>query len=215
MLQLVDHPAAGIESGSTMFRSCSNEDDIVASFDCGDTMHDASIQQAESVESFFTQLAHLGQRHTTVGFEADLGGLHLPPNCTPPSPTTLASCCSQMCGVGHVAMKSRSQSDPIRSNRGNLTHSLIPLLLLILAANGAPVLARKLLASRYDYPLDFGFKLRNQDFPGESKTWRGLVASLVFTSALAGLLATHGKRVLWCHCVSWRATCFQVLSSGV
>lgn len=117
MLQLVDHPAAGIESGSTMFRSCSNEDDIVASFDCGDTMHDASIQQAESVESFFTQLAHLGQRHTTVGFEADLGGLHLPPNCTPPSPTTLASCCSQMCGVGHVAMKSRSQSDPIQSRQ--------------------------------------------------------------------------------------------------
>lgn len=74
-----------------------------------------------------------------------------------------------------------------------MTHSLIPLLLLILAANGAPVLARKLLASRYDYPLDFGFKLRDQDLLGESKTWRGLLASLVFTSALAGLLGYSWK----------------------
>lgn len=57
-----------------------------------------------------------------------------------------------------------------------------------MAANGAPILARKLLGSRFNCPLDFGFKLRNHDLLGASKTWRGLVASLVFTSILAWLI---------------------------
>lgn len=75
--------------------------------------------------------------------------------------------------------------------------SLIHLLLLILVANGAPILARKLLASRCDLPLDFGYKLRNHDVFGASKTWRGLVASIVLTSLLALLLGYSLQTGVW------------------
>jgi len=66
--------------------------------------------------------------------------------------------------------------------------SLIHLLLLILVANGAPIIARNLFASRFNLPLDFGVQFRNHDLLGPSKTWRGLVASIVCTSILAMLL---------------------------
>lgn len=66
--------------------------------------------------------------------------------------------------------------------------SLIHLLLFILTANGAPIIARNLLQSRYDYPLDFTIKLGNQDLFGPSKTWRGLIAAIVFTALVAFVL---------------------------
>ncbi len=66
--------------------------------------------------------------------------------------------------------------------------SLLHLLLLILIANGAPIIARKVLASRYSLPLDFGFKLGTHDLLGPSKTWRGLIASIMLTTGVAWLL---------------------------
>ena len=66
--------------------------------------------------------------------------------------------------------------------------SLLHLLLLILTANGAPIVARNLFASRYNWPLDFGYKLGRHDLLGPSKTWRGLLASIVVTSVLSVVL---------------------------
>ncbi len=63
------------------------------------------------------------------------------------------------------------------------------LLLLIIIANGAPILARKLLNSRFKLAVDFGQKLpdKNHLF-GTSKTWRGILASLLATTIAAWLL---------------------------
>jgi len=60
------------------------------------------------------------------------------------------------------------------------------LLLLLLVANGSPIVARKLLDSRFDRPLDSGKVLADgHRLLGPSKTWRGLVAALLVTSLCA------------------------------
>ena len=66
---------------------------------------------------------------------------------------------------------------------------LFPLLLLIIIANGAPILARKVLNKHFDLAVDFGQKLadKNRLF-GNSKTWRGIFASLLATTVAAWLL---------------------------
>ncbi|MGI9294127.1 MAG: CDP-archaeol synthase [Pseudomonadales bacterium] len=64
------------------------------------------------------------------------------------------------------------------------------LLLLLFAANSAPVLARNVLGERCNTAIDRGFKLRDGRFLfGPSKTWRGLVAALLSTSLAAVVLA--------------------------
>jgi CDP-2,3-bis-(O-geranylgeranyl)-sn-glycerol synthase len=62
-------------------------------------------------------------------------------------------------------------------------------LLLLCAAHGTPVLARLALRRRADWPIDAGVTLQDgQRLFGASKTWRGLVASMLATSAAATLL---------------------------
>lgn len=62
-------------------------------------------------------------------------------------------------------------------------------LLLLVTANGAPILARRLLKRHLYKPLDAGFKLADgQPLLGPAKTWRGLIAALLLTSLLAPLL---------------------------
>ncbi len=64
------------------------------------------------------------------------------------------------------------------------------LLLLLFAANSAPVLARNVLGERCNTAIDRGLKLRDGHFLfGRSKTWRGLVAALLLTSLAAVVLA--------------------------
>jgi CDP-2,3-bis-(O-geranylgeranyl)-sn-glycerol synthase len=60
-------------------------------------------------------------------------------------------------------------------------------LLLILCANGAPILARKLLKQTYfARAIDAGnLFVDNRPLLGPSKTWRGLLASLLLTTLLA------------------------------
>jgi len=65
----------------------------------------------------------------------------------------------------------------------------IDLLLLILIANGTPVLSRKLLGDRFNQPLDFGVYLADgYRLFGPSKTWRGLLVSLLVTALVAKLM---------------------------
>jgi CDP-2,3-bis-(O-geranylgeranyl)-sn-glycerol synthase len=63
------------------------------------------------------------------------------------------------------------------------------LLLLLITANGAPILIAWGLGQRWDWPLDAGRVLRDgRRLLGESATWRGLVAGVVSTALLSWLL---------------------------
>ncbi len=66
----------------------------------------------------------------------------------------------------------------------------IHLLLLIIVANAAPVIISRLLKHRLNHPIDLGKKLTD-GYPllGRSKTWRGLLGALIFTSISAWLLS--------------------------
>jgi hypothetical protein len=66
---------------------------------------------------------------------------------------------------------------------------LIGILLLLVVANGSPVLAAKLLKHRFDVPLDHGYKLPDgQPVFGSAKTVRGLVVSICSTIVVALVL---------------------------
>jgi CDP-diglyceride synthetase len=62
----------------------------------------------------------------------------------------------------------------------------LKLLLLIIIANGVPVLARNVFNERLNTPLDFNQKfVDGRPWFGEAKTLRGLVASIVVTALAA------------------------------
>ncbi|MEE4145763.1 MAG: CDP-archaeol synthase [Halieaceae bacterium] len=65
---------------------------------------------------------------------------------------------------------------------------LLEVLVMLLATNGAPVLAARLFQSHGDKPLDLGKRLAD-GYPlfGSSKTWRGLLAALAGACALSML----------------------------
>lgn len=66
---------------------------------------------------------------------------------------------------------------------------VIKILFLLLLANGTPVIAKKLLGSRLAYPLDAGKKyFDGRPLFGDSKTYRGIVSSVLVTSGGAALI---------------------------
>jgi len=73
-----------------------------------------------------------------------------------------------------------------------MTIELLQLLLLIIIANGSPVLIRELLNNNFSLALDLGKRLPDKKrIFGSSKTWRGLIAALVATTITAWLLGYH------------------------
>lgn len=65
----------------------------------------------------------------------------------------------------------------------------VELLLLLITANGAPILAHKLFGARAGRPIDNRrCFLDGQPLLGASKTWRGVAAALVLTPLLAVVL---------------------------
>ena len=63
------------------------------------------------------------------------------------------------------------------------------LLLLIVVANGSPVLVARLLGVRGNWPLDGGVRLRDgRPLFGHSKTVRGLVSAVAGTTLVAGIV---------------------------
>lgn len=65
----------------------------------------------------------------------------------------------------------------------------LPVLLLLIVANGAPVLGHRLLGDRFAWRLDGGLKWRDgRDLLGPTKTMRGVVLSVILTAAIAMLL---------------------------
>lgn len=66
---------------------------------------------------------------------------------------------------------------------------MMELLLLIVVANGVPVVTSYLFHHRASLPVDFGWVLGDQRrCLGDNKTWRGLFSSVTLTTLLAGLL---------------------------
>jgi CDP-2,3-bis-(O-geranylgeranyl)-sn-glycerol synthase len=72
-------------------------------------------------------------------------------------------------------------------------------LLLLVAANGGPWLAARLLGARWGAPVDFGLTLSDgQRLLGAHKTWRGLMAGMLTTvlaACLTGLNWSVGAAV--------------------
>ena len=65
---------------------------------------------------------------------------------------------------------------------------IVQVLVLLLAANGMPILINKLLAHRLAYPVDNGIKLSDSyRLFGNTKTWRGLFSAICVTMVLAML----------------------------
>jgi hypothetical protein len=72
-----------------------------------------------------------------------------------------------------------------------LGHALVIFqsLILISAANGAPVLFARLLGTRFARPIDGGVVLRDgHPLLGGSKTWRGLAAAIVLATCAAVII---------------------------
>ena len=62
-------------------------------------------------------------------------------------------------------------------------------LLLLWIANGAPILSARLLGKYGTTPVDFGFHFRDRrPLFGNSKTWRGILSAILFTTPSAMLL---------------------------
>ena len=66
----------------------------------------------------------------------------------------------------------------------------LQLLLLLLVANGAPIIASNLLGERFNTPVDLGAVLKKDGRPifGPTKTIRGILAALLITSIVAHLI---------------------------
>jgi CDP-diglyceride synthetase len=59
-------------------------------------------------------------------------------------------------------------------------------LVLLIAANGAPVISGKVLANRFARPIDNGLCLSDgYRLFGNSKTWRGFFSAVIFTTLMA------------------------------
>lgn len=66
---------------------------------------------------------------------------------------------------------------------------LLHILLLIIVANGTPILLRDIMHSRMNTPLDFGMRfVDGRRLLGDSKTWRGVLAAIMVTALLAAWL---------------------------
>ena len=71
---------------------------------------------------------------------------------------------------------------------------ILELLILLALANGAPVIARNILEERFAWPMDAGIRFFDgQPLFGASKTIRGLVFSVVFTTLGAWLMGLEWK----------------------
>jgi CDP-diglyceride synthetase len=71
---------------------------------------------------------------------------------------------------------------------------ILQLLVLLMLANGTPVIAKKLLGDRYSYPLDGNLTFADgRPLFGRSKTIRGVVLAVLVTTAGAPLIGLGWK----------------------
>lgn len=71
---------------------------------------------------------------------------------------------------------------------------VLQLLILLMLANGTPVIAKKVLGDRYSYPLDGNLRFADgRPVLGRSKTIRGIVLAVLVTTAGAPLIGLGWK----------------------
>jgi CDP-2,3-bis-(O-geranylgeranyl)-sn-glycerol synthase len=71
---------------------------------------------------------------------------------------------------------------------------ILKLVILLTVANGTPVIAKRVLGGRFSYPLDAGASfVDGQPLFGPSKTVRGVLFSVLVTTAVAPLLGLEWK----------------------
>lgn len=74
-----------------------------------------------------------------------------------------------------------------------MTALAIDVLILLAVANGAPLLATRLLGGRWAWPLDGGaLAWDGRPVFGPAKTWRGILAAVLATGAMAAALGLGG-----------------------
>jgi CDP-2,3-bis-(O-geranylgeranyl)-sn-glycerol synthase len=71
---------------------------------------------------------------------------------------------------------------------------VLQLLMLLMLANGTPVIAKKMFGGRYSYPLDGNLTFADgQPVFGRSKTIRGIVLAVLVTTASAPIIGLGWK----------------------
>lgn len=72
--------------------------------------------------------------------------------------------------------------------------AILQAVLLLAAANGAPVIAKRIFGGRFAYPLDGGLRfLDRRPLFGPSKTIRGVLVSILITTASAPFVGLRPK----------------------
>jgi CDP-archaeol synthase len=80
---------------------------------------------------------------------------------------------------------------------------VVQLLLLLLVANGIPVVAKDILGDRLAYPVDGRIRfIDGQPLLGSSKTVRGVLLSVLATSVCAPLVGVDWEIGLWLGCAA-------------
>jgi CDP-diglyceride synthetase len=68
-------------------------------------------------------------------------------------------------------------------------YCIFKLLILLVIANGMPVIINKIMGSRYSWPVDKGLSLSDgQRLLGNAKTWRGVCSAIFFSTVAAVFL---------------------------
>ena len=94
-----------------------------------------------------------------------------------------------------------------------MTLDSVILLLLIIIANGAPVILRAVMGSRLNLPVDLGSRLPDgQPLFGRAKTWRGVAGAVVATAVAAALLGYSPETGAL---VAFYAVCGDIFSSFI
>ena len=92
--------------------------------------------------------------------------------------------------------------------------AMLQSLILISAANGAPVLFARLLGARFAHPIDGGIVSRDgHPLLGRSKTWRGLAAAVLLAACAAVLKGEDLHRGSWARIAAASAMAGDCLSS--
>lgn len=73
----------------------------------------------------------------------------------------------------------------------------LKLLLLLIIANGTPIVTRQIFGRRFEYPIDFGWRLKDaQPLFGSSKTFRGVISAILVATLVAVILNLSWKHGL-------------------
>lgn len=76
--------------------------------------------------------------------------------------------------------------------------AFLHLLILLIAANSAPILLTRVMGNTLAQPIDFGVCLKDgRRLLGASKTWRGLIGAIVVCTAVAPMLGHSAMLGAW------------------